>query len=305
MMPDGSMMGDGSAEVGSIGPSLVGRPIDRLRPNSPEHTKVLEHVKKRLLESERQMSQFYTRWNVLERQIQAYITLPDWEKTLKEMNDKGATPRAVSIVIPYTYATIATVVTYHMQVFGGHSPYMQVGSNKNETMQSSTNMEQVLQYNCDHNRFLRWLWQFLQDSQSYGVGIFLNRWKIEKAYRTRRETTNQTDSFGTPLPSQIVRSRKLETLYEGNEVNTIDPFMFFPDPRVPMVEVAERGEYVFWRSYEGRHSVKREESDGNFKWVDAAGIQLPANEGSGAGGSVRSLMALGESHPGMRYERQS
>lgn len=277
-----------------------GRPIDLLKPGSPAHARVLSYLCKRIDESERKMTQFYDRWNVLERQIQAYISLPDWEQRLKDMNNKGeGAPKAVSIVIPYTYATISTVTTYHMQVFGGRNPILQVGAYKGESMAKSQNMETMLQYNCDHMNFLRWLWQYLQDSQAYGLGVFLNRWKIEKAMRTRRSSTTPINALGEPMAPVRTKSREMTVIYEGNEAVTVDPFMFFPDPRVPMSEVAKRGEYAVWRSYEGKHSLKRDEADGIFTYVDAASAKMPVSKYTGgSGNSVRSLMAGGDSIPG-------
>src|SRR3990167_7896475 len=93
------------------------RPITRLRPGTELHTKVLDYLLRRIELSEREMSHFYARWRVQEKKVQAYIDLEDWEKTLKDMNNKGAQPKVISIVVPYSFAVIATIVTYLVHTF--------------------------------------------------------------------------------------------------------------------------------------------------------------------------------------------
>lgn len=287
--------GEFSDEVSSVGLPDE-RPIDRLKPGSELHARVLDWLLKRLEDSEREMSKFYSRWQVLEKQMQAYISLPEWERRLKELNDQGRPPKMVSIVIPYTFATVSTVVTYHVQVFTGRKPFNTVTTYKEEFVQAARNHEQLIQYNCDHNRYVRHLWQAVQDAQTYGVGVFLNQWAVDKKLRTKIRTTPQVDLFGNPLSPVVERTRELTTIYEGNRTSTLDPFMFFPDPRVPMQEVNRRGEYVLWRSYDGHHILKRDEYDGLLKWVDAAGDVLPENKFGG--GSARGIVSQGEAHPG-------
>ena len=75
--------------------------------------------------------------------------------------------------------------------------------------------------------------------------------------------------------------------------------MFFPDPCVPMTEVNKRGEFVFWRCFEGKHMLKRMEGLGILKWVEAATSKLPVNKWITSGtDSARSLVSMGEAHPG-------
>ena len=58
-------------------PNSEERPIDRLVPNSQLHNDVLAKLVGRLDYSERSMQAFYSRWNVNEKKVQAYINLPD------------------------------------------------------------------------------------------------------------------------------------------------------------------------------------------------------------------------------------
>lgn len=270
-------------------------PIDRLKPGSELHNRVKQYLLDRIRFSERKMSAFYSRWRWNESRIQAYIQLPDYEQRLKEMNEAHAPPAVTSIVVPYSFATLMTISTYHLHTFAGRRPMFQVGANKKETVGGARNIETVLQYNADHTRMVAALWQFLLDAQTYGVGVLRNTWINQKAIRTVWKTEGGLFGFG----GRKVKSRENRLVYSGNQVTPIDPFMFFPDPRVPMARVNKDGEYVFWREFAGRHQVKALEADGVYKWVDAAGnLTRRVTDSEAEGQSARNLLSGGDSHPG-------
>lgn len=274
-------------------------PIDLLIPGSELHQKVLDYLLKRINYSERSMSAFYHRWNASEKRIQAYINLPDYEKQLKEMNATGQPASVISITVPYSYATIWTIVTYLVHTFCGQKPIFQVSAYKAESVEATQYMETVLQFNSDHTKIIRQFIQWFLDGEIYGVGAMRNLWSTEVANRTVW-TPQPLGGLMTPsAPTQMLRQRTKKTVYEGNKVVPIDPFMFFPDPRVPMEEVNKRGEFVFWRSYEGRHLLLREQADGVLKWLKNV-PPMPANRFNSeqTGKSQRSLVAKGDAHAG-------
>lgn len=270
------------------------KPIDYLVPGSKEHIRVRDYLTARIDFSERNMGKFYDRWRYNEQRVQAYIDLNDYERLLKEQNDAGKPARVVNITVPYMYATIMTIVTYMIHTFCGRKPIFQVAGLSSEAMEKAPNMEMVLQYNADHTRLIRHIYQWLLDQEIYGVGVMLNMWSKQSAKRTV-----WTQNPGA-MPGQVglwTPTKKQRTIYEGNIVRTIDPFMFFPDCRVPMSEVAERGEFCFWRTFESKHMLKRAEAQGVIRFIDAAG-QMP--RGSTAGEynkSNRSIRSGGESVP--------
>lgn len=301
------MIGDYSTDIQQTAPAPlataepVKRPIDELTPGSDKHNKVLSYLTDRLNYSERSMTQFYSRWNASEKKIQAYINLPNYEQQLAEMNKTGAPPQVTDIIVPYSYATIWTIVTYLVHTFCGQKPIFQVSAYKAEAVEPAQYMETLLQYNADHTRLILQFIQWFLDAETYGVGAIRCLWDIEKAKRTI--WTPQAQG-GLILPSAgpgtMMRQRIDKTVYEGNKCASIDPFQFFPDPRVPMNEVNKRGEFVFWRSFEGIHTLKRGEQAGTLKYIDNIKDEMPRGGGVGesSGKSMRSLLAKGDALPG-------
>jgi hypothetical protein len=276
--------------------------MEYLRPKSAQHAHVKRYLVDRLEASERAMRVFYPRWRVNEMKLQAYINLPKWEQELREINASGQPIKVHSVIIPYTMAIVSTIVTYHLHTFTSRRPMLSVGTYKDESVLSAQNMETVLQYNADHTRLIRHLFHYLQDSQIYGFAAFRNFFKEDFALRTKRTKRKKSSLFGAFLGERFEATRKRELVYQGNDTISIDPFMFFPDPRVPMEEVNTRGEYVYWRAFEGMHMLLREEAEGNFSHVDAVSRALPHNmfSGDSSEDSGRHLLSGGKSVPGVR-----
>lgn len=297
------MDGDRATGLGELPrrewPKIKGKALDLkkfLEPGSSSHTRLMEYVSKRIKFSEEKISAFDSRWRIAELKSQAYISLNDYELALKQANqDKGKPPKAVALIVPLTHAINSTIVTYLLQVFSGRRPIFPVGSNKPETAESAQLMEMVLQYNADHSRFLKWLHLFLNDGQTYGVSIFRVMWAEEKRRRTR--------FLQQPDGSQIT-TRNMETTYQGNVIESLDPFMFYPDPRVPMMDVARKGEFCFWRAYTGLHQLKKltalPPEEGGYLYLDAIGKTLPPDTRTNS----RVRLAGGESTPGIQGDHR-
>lgn len=278
------------------------RPIDILA-DKTKHDFVLQYLLDRLRSSEEAMGKFYSRWRVIEKKMQGYINLDEQEEAWKKLNESGDAPRPISVVIPYTYATVATIVTYHLHTFAGQKPLFQVGSHKQESVNAARYMETILQYNADHTRLIKELHQWFQDGQAYGLGVLRTQWKQETAMRTVWRAAPPAGAMF--LPQGPARTREARTVYEGNIVECIDPYMFFPDPHVPMSEVNKSGEYVFWRAFQGKHTLARMESAGEIKYLAKTPSQAPKNFGYAGEVSARNILAGGDTDLGrMRSSQQ-
>lgn len=274
--------------------------METLKPNSEAHQKMLSYLLDRINMAEKKMQNFYPRWNAMEKKVQAYVTLPNYEKLLDNMNKQGKPPQVVSIVVPYSFATISTIVTYLFHTFCGRKPILQVGSHKGEKSNAARNMEVMLQYQADHCRLAKHIFQHLQDGQLYGLGATRTAWKEQKGYRTKSFMMPQYNLGGMMTGQMPQRKRELLTVYSGNSTEAIDPFLFFPDPRVPMTDVNTKGEFVFWRTYSGKHELKKLEQYDGYKYVDEISDKLPngAENRSNESTSSRNLLSGGESIPG-------
>ncbi len=269
----------------TVEPEAVTPAIDKLGKDDDLHKSVLDYLTDRLRFSEQEMENFYSRWSANEIRMQAYISHPKWEDDLRAESDVGKIPNVVRIVVPFGYAALSTITTFMIHTFTGRRPMFQVGSYSDEGVDPARNMEELLQYNADRTRLVKYLWQFFNDIGIYGVGILKTDWLIEEKLRTTRQGG--------------VITRELQTVYEGNDVVSVDPFMFFPDPRVPMSEVNRRGEFAFWRAFESILFVKDREAEGDYKFTDKINAGLPGNERTDGSRSSRSALARGRAIPAL------
>lgn len=290
------------ASVGSLpsplDPGAPPKPIDLLPPGSELHSKVLGKLLSRLKASEDKMSQFHKRWQVNERRFMAYVNRQDFEKLLEESNKKGETPSVISITVPYVYATVWTVVTYLIHAFCGQKPIFQIGSYSKEAVEPARKMETVLQFNADKGKLVEKIFQWMMDGQIYGLGVVRNLWTVESKLKSVQTSGSPLGSAAPDLlASSSLTQKQPYVCYEGNEVTNIDPYMFFPDPRVPMTEVNRRGEYVFWRSFEGLHTLQKAQASGLLSYIDSIGTPGGAAKDN-TSGSVRDKLTDGDATPG-------
>lgn len=275
--------------------------VQELVPFTKHHDDLVAYLRDRLRMSERAMSNFYPRWRMNERRLQAYLDLVDNDKVLKEQNqDKGRPTKVVSIQLPYAWATLSTICTYLLHTFVGRRPMFQVGANSAESVKPAQNMEIVLQYNADKARLAHALYQFFWDAGTYGVGVMMTGWTVEWARRTVWRTRTQDGLLSAATGGIRAKTREDRKVFEGNTVANIDPFMFFPDPRVPMHKVNRKGEFVFWRSFVGLHELRRREAEAEVKWIDSIPPMPTESEYAHENRSDRGLRALGTAQPGQR-----
>jgi len=277
------------------------RPIEMLAPNTKLHTDVLSFLMKRLNKSERKMREFYPRWQINEKRVQAYIDLPKYEKMLKESNESGAPAKVVSITVPYTFATVSTIVTYMAHIFTGRRPMFQISTYKKETVQGARMMELVMQYNADHTRLVKQYLQFFNDCEIYGLGIMRTKWETKKGMRTVWKSQPKQGFLGMFGGNETVRSREERTIYSGNAVETVDPFLFFPDTDVPFHETNRKGEFCFWREFLGKHKLMLEEQAGKVKWIKEIPASAPAQD---SGSQTRDDLRGGTNHDATKSKLQ-
>lgn len=236
--------------------------IDYIAPESKTHEKLLKKVKASLNLSKSAMDDFYTRWQIRERQFQAYVPEGSLKalKANQESSKLSVQKLPATIVVPYAFSTIRTIVTYLQAVFLGRRPIFTVTPYSGTNLESAEAMESLLQFNADYAKIIKPFTQWLYAGEIYGLGILKNSFVTE----TKETTTQIID----PLTGQPLKARSARVVYQGNTVENVDPFMFFPDPRVPLLDVAEQGEFIFSRSFVGKYTLKLE-PEGTYAHLDA------------------------------------
>lgn len=234
-------------------------PIDKLRPGSEPHTRVMEKLMAMLRFSNNKLSPHFSRFKHQEMKVQAYLLNRDSKEIvdLVESSKGNFVPEPVNVVVPYTYATLHAATTYMATVLLGRKPVFPLMGVRNTSVDSARYMEQVLTHNLDASRATESLFQHIWDSLLYSYSPVYIGWA---------ESRGKVMRIGADGERLFTNELK----FAGNKLATVDPYKFRPDPRVPMHKCNTDGDFMFYLD-EISHSVLHDrEAAGEYKWVKQA-----------------------------------
>lgn len=223
-----------------------------LRPSSELHEKLKTEIVRRIQDSRSVMQKRYPTWKKADRTLTFYIPLDEIEKELKKKDER----RPVSIVMPMSYAIRETFMTYLIAIFL-KDPLIAYSGVGPEDVVGATLLEKVIAQQCVHNKIDMGLVTLMSNGVSYGVGPASVGWDV--TWRKKRVAVPRNlynDAAGMEyVPIDGVA-------FEGNTLNPIDPYVYYPDPNVS-AENIQNAEYIGWIVRENKMSLLSRERDGD------------------------------------------
>lgn len=216
---------------------------DKKTPDSAFQSAVLSMYKSFITRGSDEMSKYWDKWEKNRKHYQGY-RVPDKEDVANV--NKGGTEK---IIIPLSYAQAQTAAAGILNMFMQKESLYELMSYGPEDENYVLGMERVLDYQVRQNKIYRKLYLYIIDALIKGVSGFRVDWeKITKKYRVREpvETQSTFSALLAPLgldglvntllpPKTEVREVVKElTQYEGNVIDNLNMFSFFPDPTVPL-----------------------------------------------------------------------
>ena len=221
-----------------------------LDPGSDLHRFIINEVLQRALVSHRVMSNRFDSWNEIDRCLTSYME-PDTGglgELYEETDIKGAKEtkrKPVSIVFPYSYAILETVLTYLVMAFLEEPIFRYEGVSPDDVI-GSILMELMVNLHCNKTKVALSLHTMFRDSLAYGLGIGAPGWYKHYGARVVEGSTGFLGSLGNFVGmgrEKVTTDREL--LFEGNKLDNVDPYLWLPDPNVPCQRVQD-GEYAGW-----------------------------------------------------------
>ncbi len=212
-----------------------------LKPGSKLHDEIVDKVMERARDSASIMSARHSSWNTIDEVLTTYVDLTDEEETLQS-ND-GSKP--VSIVFPYSYAILETLIGYLMAAFVQDPIFRYEGSGPEDTI-GAILFEKVIQQQMIKSKVGLRLHTLFRDSMAYGFGSAVPTW--------RRDTSNKrvvkpkgfvSRLLGSFVPTGTETATEEKVLYEGNGLINVSAYQALPDTNVPIDQVQE-GEFYGW-----------------------------------------------------------
>lgn len=212
-----------------------------LKPDSSMHQKLLTEIYSRAQESSNEMSKRYASWKKVDQTLTAYVKLDESEEIIKQKD----TRKPVSIVVPYSYATLETILTYFVSAFLESPIFRYEGHGPNDVI-GAILLEKVIEQQTMNFKTALNLHTMFRDSLSYGMGVVTPTWDKKWGWKA----VLQDAGFMSRLLNRFIKTgsrieRQETILYEGNRLKNIDPYSYLPDPNVPIHDV-QQGEYVGW-----------------------------------------------------------
>ena len=209
-----------------------------LKPGSDFHNALRNKIWQRARESRNEMSKRFSSWNEIDRVLTTYIPTSDKERMIKKQDSR----KPISIVFPYTYSMLEALLTYMSMAFF-QDPMFQYEGVEDDDTQGAMLLELVVRLHCMKTKVPLAVHTILRDCFAYGVGIGLPGW-VKK--------------FGKiPIKSSVISESPLgqgqqdymhfvdSMIFEGNDLSSVDPYMWLPDPSVSSDRI-QFGEFIGW-----------------------------------------------------------
>jgi hypothetical protein len=223
-----------------------------LKPGSDFHTRLRNKIWQRANESRHEMSKRFPYWREIDRTLTTYIHLKDAEEALKSKD----TSKPVSIVFPYTYSILESLLTYLTMAFFQDPIFQYEGVEDDDTVGAML-MELVIRLHCIKNKVPLNIHTVLRDSLAYGVGIAIPGWKRTYGRKPIKSTIITQSELGDQTDYDIEMIDSL--LFEGNSLTNIDPYMWLPDPSVSSANIQD-GEFIGWVDRDNYMNLLSEEN---------------------------------------------
>jgi hypothetical protein len=210
-----------------------------LKPGSDQHEAIKNAIWQRARESRNVIQKRFDSWNKVDETLTTFMPVTEKEDAIKLKDSR----KPISVVFPYSYAMLETLLTYVSMAFF-QDPMFRYEGHSPEDTKGAILMELVIQLHCIKSKVALNLHTMFRDAFAYGLGVVAPSWdKLWGKKAIKREST-LLDAAGMPLSDEF-REFRDAIIFEGNKLENIDPYMFLPDPNVAIQDV-QKGEYVGW-----------------------------------------------------------
>ena len=142
-----------------------------LKPGSKLHDEIVSKILERANESYTIMSTRHSSWNAIDRVLTAYAIPDEDEEKIQDEDER----KPVTIIFPYSYAILETLISYLMTAFIQDPIFRYEGWSPEDTI-GAILMEKIVEHNVWHNKVALDLHTFFRDSLSYGFGAAAPWW---------------------------------------------------------------------------------------------------------------------------------
>ena len=227
---------------------------DRLKYGNQFHAKILERITARIKLAKDAVSKRYDAWDQVDEQVRLYSDLTRGAKRPDgtTMTDTVENPFERGIVVPVSYAVLTVRLSQLMSILLNRSPLWEIQGVGPEDVVPARLLESVLEYDMRQCVAIVSLFSQMQDAEKYGHGVIYDAWEEEQGYRYSNTDPQLAQLVSKMFPGgSLPRKKEWGPIKEYNNWQSVDPYRWWCDPRVPKAEF-QKGEFAghrYNRSY--------------------------------------------------------
>jgi hypothetical protein len=222
-----------------------------LDPKSDFHEQLRTKIWARASESRKLLSKRFPSWNEVDQILTTYISLSEKEKAVKDKDPN----KPVSIIFPYSYSNLESLLTYMTLAFF-QDPIFQYEGVEDDDEIGAMLMELVIRLHCIKTKVPLALHTTFRDAFSYGIGVGMPGWVKRYGMKPIKSNIITESDLGTS--DQQFTNFVHGLIFEGNDLTTVDPYLWLPDPSVSSDKIQD-GEYLGWVDRDNYMNMMSEE----------------------------------------------
>ena len=234
-----------------------------LQPGSELHETLRKEIMVRAEEAKEVMNRKASKWTELEKLMSVYVDMDAAEKAIKAKDPRKPLP----IVVPAAFAMVETNMSFLVKAFLDASPIHALQPRGPEDAYGTILMELLIDWQVQQFRNDLAHYRVFRDANIYGFGVSVIRWAEHWGWKAPKPT--EADLVLNYLDPNHRPADEWSMLTEGNEVTTLDPRLYWPDPNVP-IENPQAAEFISWMELTNSMKLLEQERDGflfNCKYV--------------------------------------
>lgn len=171
------------------------------------------------------------------------------------------------MIVPMTFAQVQTFVSFCFLLFTQNKRLFELEPTGAEDFQLQEDCESILDRDLRKNNYHAVLYQMLLDVARFGIGVIRHSWAVEQQVVPITTPEQTVEQNGVLVTTPASTSMQAVTKYEGNRLQVISPYNFFPDTRFPLSEW-QKGSFVADEAEWHINELKRQEAQGIIYGVE-------------------------------------
>lgn len=231
-----------------------------LAPGSKLHKRIVNDVMTKARASHGVISNRFSSWRDIDKLLTTYVEPSEADREVKNQDPNKPT----TIVFPYSYAVLETMLTYLSNAFFQSPIFRYEGTSPEDTL-GAMMLELIVQKHCNRNKVALSLHTMFRDMLAYGIGPVAPGWEVRTGKRRiQRSQGGFRDTMNRLLGREPIAEYEEAVLFEGNVLHNIDPYCVLPDPSVSAHNI-QQGEFFGWVENTNLTTLlKREKTDENY-----------------------------------------